>query len=94
MGPKCVANAFQNHFQNHFQNIVNALSNTDSAFNETAAGRLESFLTVLNEIMAVKSLLHACVSNDIRFEQSIESQISLNSNQPFLCDKLSYYFRC
>ena len=38
-------------------------------------------------------LLHACVSNDIRFEQLIESQISLNSNQPFLCEKLSYYFR-
>ena len=33
-------------------------------------------------------LLHSCVSNDIRFEQSIESQISLNSNQPFLCEKL------
>ena len=28
--------------------------------------------------------LHACVSNDIRFEQSIESQISLNLNEPFL----------
>ena len=33
-------------------------------------------------------LLHACVLNDIQFEQSIESQISLNSNQPFLCEKL------
>ena len=39
------------------------------------------------------ALSHECVSNDIRFEQSIESQISLNSNQPFLCEKLSYYFR-
>ena len=25
-------------------------------------------------------LLHACVSNDLRFEQSIDSQISLHSN--------------
>ena len=33
-------------------------------------------------------LLHACVSNDIRFEQSIESRISLNSKQPFLWEKL------
>ena len=88
MEPKCVANPFQNHFQIHFQNIVNALSNTDKVFNETVAGRLESFLTVLNEIMAEKSLLHApCVSNDIRFG-SIESQISRNSNQPILCDKV------
>ena len=40
--------------------------------------------------MVVKKncLLRACVSNDIRLKQSIESQISLNSNQPFLCEKL------
>ena len=31
---KCVANPFKKHFQN----IVNALANTDNAFNETAAG--------------------------------------------------------
>ena len=37
--------------------------------------------------------MRPCVSNDIRFDQSTESQISLNSNQPFHCEKLSYYFR-
>ena len=36
---KCDANPFKKDFQN----IVNALGNTDNAFNETAAGCLESF---------------------------------------------------
>ena len=36
---KCVANSFKKHFQN----VVNALANTDKAFNETAVDCLESF---------------------------------------------------
>ena len=36
---KCVANPFKKHFQN----FVNALANTDNAFNKTAGGCLESF---------------------------------------------------
>ena len=39
MEAKCDANPFKKHFQN----IVNALANTDNAFNETTAGCLESF---------------------------------------------------
>ena len=38
-----------------FQNIVNALSNTDKAFNETATGRLESFIALLL-LVTMKSL--------------------------------------
>ena len=36
---KCVANPFKRHFQN----VVDVFANTDNAFNETAAGCLESF---------------------------------------------------
>ena len=58
-----VANAFQRKrnglqidpFQEHFQNIVNALSTTGSAFNETAAGLLESFVELLL-LVTMKSL--------------------------------------
>ena len=50
-------------FQKHFQNIVNALSNTDNTFSETAAGRLESFTEPLllvtmksfNELLTVNT---------------------------------------
>ena len=38
-----------------FQNIVSALSNTDNAFNETAMGRLESFIAPLL-LVTMKSL--------------------------------------
>ena len=38
-----------------FQNIVNALSNIDNAFNETAMGRLESFIAPLL-LVTTKSL--------------------------------------
>ena len=36
-----------NPFKKHFQNIVNALGNTDKAFNETATCCLESFTELL-----------------------------------------------
>ena len=38
-----------------FQNIVNTVSNTDNAFNETDTGRLESFIAPLL-LVTVKSL--------------------------------------
>ena len=38
-----------------FQNIANALSNIDNAFNETATGRLESFIAPLL-LVTTKSL--------------------------------------
>ena len=49
---KCVANPFKMHFKN----VVNALANTDNAFNRTAAGCLESFTEPLLLDM-MKSLL-------------------------------------
>ena len=49
---KCVANPFKKHFQN----VVNALANTDNAFNKTAAGCLESFTEPLL-LDTMKSLL-------------------------------------
>ena len=49
---KCIANPFKKHFQN----VVNALANTDNAFNEIAAGCLESFTEPLL-LDSIKSLL-------------------------------------
>ena len=48
----CVANPFKKHFQN----VVNASANTDNAFNEIAAGCLES-LTQPLLLDTMKSLL-------------------------------------
>ena len=47
----------------------------------------------VNELMAVKKIVcfMRAFQIDIRFEQSIESWISLNSKQPFLWEKLYMY---
>ena len=49
---KCIAKPFKKHFQD----VVNALANTDNAFNEIAAGCLESFTEPLL-LDSMKSLL-------------------------------------
>ena len=53
---KCVANAFKKHFQN----VVNALENTDNAFNKTAVVSLESFTEPLL-LDTMKSLLRIVI---------------------------------
>ena len=50
------AKGIANAFKKHFQNVVNPLASIENAFNETAAGCLESFTEpLLLDIM--KSLL-------------------------------------
>ena len=60
-----------------FQNIVNALSNIDNAFNETATGRLESFIAPLlfKLLRNLYNELLATLARTYRFEFEQKQQI-------------------